>query len=103
MMVVLPSVMEKLPPTSYIRMIDIWLIVGQLLPFLQVAILTVREAVASDTALINHHGFGRSLPQLSYCSIHKVISNMLERLEAGKSPSMMRSFCLALGWSSWTG
>ena len=59
MMVVLPSVMEKLPPTSYIRMVDVWLIVCQMLPFLQVAILTIREAVADDTAVINHHGFGR--------------------------------------------
>ena len=52
--------MEKLPPTSYIRMVDIWLIVCQVLPFLQVAILTIREAMADDTAIINHHGFGRS-------------------------------------------
>ena len=51
--------MEKLPPTSYIRMVDVWLIVCQVLPFLQVAILTIREAVADDTAVINHHGFGR--------------------------------------------
>ena len=51
--------MEKLPPTSYIRMVDVWLIVCQMLPFLQVAILTIREAVADDTAVINHHGFGR--------------------------------------------
>ena len=53
------SVMEKLPPTSYIRMIDIWLIVGQLLPFLEVALLTVKETILDDTATINHHGFGR--------------------------------------------
>ena len=53
--------MEKLPPTSYIRMVDVWLIVCQMLPFLQVAILTIREAVADDTAVINHHGFGRDV------------------------------------------
>ena len=52
--------MEKLPPTSYIRMVDIWLIVCQALPFLQVAILTIREAMSDDTALVNHHGFARS-------------------------------------------
>ena len=38
------SVMEKLPLTSYIRMVDIWLIYGQLVPFLQVALVSVREA-----------------------------------------------------------
>ena len=30
------SVMEKLPVTSYIRLVDIWLIFGQLIPFMQV-------------------------------------------------------------------
>ena len=30
------SVMEKLPVTSYIRLVDIWLIFGQLMPFIQV-------------------------------------------------------------------
>ena len=38
------SVMEKLPHTSYIRMVDIWLIYGQLVPFFLVALVTVREA-----------------------------------------------------------
>ena len=30
------SVMEKLPVTSYIRLVDVWLIFGQLVPFIQV-------------------------------------------------------------------
>ena len=38
------SVMEKLPQTSYVRMVDIWLIFGQLLPFLQVVITTFKES-----------------------------------------------------------
>ena len=29
------SVMEKLPSTSYVRLVDIWLIFGQLIPFIQ--------------------------------------------------------------------
>ena len=37
------SVMEKLPQTSYIRMVDIWLIYGQLFPFLQVILVTFIE------------------------------------------------------------
>ena len=28
--------MEKLPVTSYIRLVDIWLIFGQLIPFMEV-------------------------------------------------------------------
>ena len=31
------SVMEKLPATSYVRLVDIWLIFGQLMPFIQVS------------------------------------------------------------------
>ena len=38
------SVMEKLPQTSYIRLVDIWLILGQLFPFLQVIIATFLES-----------------------------------------------------------
>ena len=30
------SVMDKLPVTSYIRLVDIWLIFGQLIPFIEV-------------------------------------------------------------------
>ena len=30
------SVMEKLPATSYVRLVDIWLIFVQLYPFIQV-------------------------------------------------------------------
>jgi hypothetical protein len=29
--------MEKLPPTSYVRMVDVWLIFGQLIPFVEVS------------------------------------------------------------------
>ena len=32
------SVMGKLPATSYVRLVDIWLIFGQLMPFIQVFI-----------------------------------------------------------------
>ena len=38
------SVMEKLPQTSYIRLVDIWLILGQLFPFLQVIFATFLES-----------------------------------------------------------
>ena len=37
------SVMEKLPQTSYIRMVDVWLIYGQLFPFLEVVLVTYVE------------------------------------------------------------
>merc|ERR1712117_551497 len=37
------SKMESLPPTSDIKMIDIWLILCQLAPFVQVVLLTAME------------------------------------------------------------
>ena len=42
------SVMEKLPPTSYIKMVDVWLIVGQLVPFTEVVVLTAMEFFRED-------------------------------------------------------
>ena len=35
------SVMEKLPVTSYVRLVDIWLIFGQLIPFIEVTTLYI--------------------------------------------------------------
>ena len=32
------SVMEKLPSTAYVKMVDIWLIFGQLIPFIEVCL-----------------------------------------------------------------
>ena len=49
------SVMEKLPPTSYVRLVDIWLINGQLVPFIEVILLTALELQRGATS-INHHG-----------------------------------------------
>ena len=51
------SVMEKLPSTSYIRMVDIWLIFGQLIPFVEVVLLTFQEAYRNnEEQRVNHHG-----------------------------------------------
>ena len=78
------SVMDKLPPTSYIRMVDIWLIFVQLYPFIQEkALLSLRnkrilnrlqilylQVVLStiielnvEEEFTNDHGFRRSVPQ----------------------------------------
>ena len=42
------SKMEGLPPTSDIKMIDIWLILCQLVPFTQVVLLTAMEYLRKD-------------------------------------------------------
>ena len=45
------SKMESLPPASDIRMIDVWLILAQLLPFIEVVLLTAMEFFR-DTEII---------------------------------------------------
>ena len=42
------SVMEKLPLTSYPKMIDVWLIICQLVPFSEVVLLTAIEYLRTD-------------------------------------------------------
>ena len=37
------SVMDKLPPVSYLRLVDIWLISIQIIPFTMVILLTFIE------------------------------------------------------------
>ena len=39
------SVMQMLPATAYVKMIDIWLIFGQLVPFAEVVLLTAMEYI----------------------------------------------------------
>ena len=43
------SKMESLPPTSDIKMIDIWLILCQLVPFSQVVLLTIMEYLREES------------------------------------------------------
>ena len=58
------SKMEGLPPTSDIKMIDIWLILCQLVPFAEVVLLTAIEYYRPDDTpekTINHHGTMRTV------------------------------------------
>ena len=62
--------MEKLPPTSYVRMVDIWLICAQIIPFIEVILLTAMEHF-NDPSVVNHHGQARKLntqPQVNGAS-----------------------------------
>ena len=45
------SKMEKLPPTSDVKMIDIWLIFCQLVPFAEVVLATALEYLRDDDSL----------------------------------------------------
>ena len=54
--------MEKLPATSYVRLVDIWLISIQLVPFLLVTMTTASELFMDekpDESYTNHHGMAR--------------------------------------------
>ena len=70
--------MEKLPPTSYVRLVDIWLICGQLVPFIEVILITLREHYNEENDEINHHGFARRLsfiPQVGFLFLATYIKN----------------------------
>ena len=51
------SVSQSLPPTAYVKMIDIWLIFTQMIPFMEVLLHTWMDShrVSADRD-INHHG-----------------------------------------------
>ena len=53
--------MAKLPATSYVRMVDIWLIFTQLYPFLEVVLYTIIE-LYNEEDFTNHHGFKKDIP-----------------------------------------
>ena len=54
--------MAKLPATSYVRMVDIWLIFTQLYPFVEVVLFTIIE-LYNEVEFTNHHGFKRNIPE----------------------------------------
>ena len=60
--------MEKLPSTSYVRLVDIWLIFGQLIPFTEVILLTLMELYNEEDDEINHHGRVRKVGPISQVS-----------------------------------
>ena len=49
------SKMEGLPPTSDIKMIDIWLILCQMVPFAEVVLLTAMEYFREDDSPEEHN------------------------------------------------
>ena len=51
------SVSSNLPTTSYVKMIDIWLLGSLLLPFAEVLLHTFMDSLRNDyDREINHHG-----------------------------------------------
>ena len=66
------SKMEGLPPTSDTKMIDIWLIICQLVPFAEVVLLTaieyVREDETTDSQVPDHFSCHTDIAKFSGCS-----------------------------------
>ena len=51
------SVSGSLPPTAYVKMIDVWLIFSQLIPFSEVLLHTFMDCMRNEHERdINHHG-----------------------------------------------
>ena len=51
------SVSGKLPPTAYVKMVDIWLIFSQMVPFTEVLLHTFMDCMREEEDReVNHHG-----------------------------------------------
>ena len=46
------SISSKLPPTSYIKFIDIWLLYGLLIPFIILILLVLIEHLPSESSVV---------------------------------------------------
>ena len=58
------SVSNYLPPTAYVKMIDIWLIFSQLIPFIEVLLHTFMDCMRTEGGReINHHGVTRKIDE----------------------------------------
>ena len=96
------SKMESLPPTSDIKMIDVWLILCQLVPFIEAVMLTAIEYhretdhadlvnLGSKTRRANSKLFGKLSQKLeivggiTLCSLHKYFQPELIFTAAGTS------------------
>ena len=54
------SVSSKLPPTSYIKLIDVWLLFGLILPFFIVILLVTIEHMPNSTLNVVRVDSGKS-------------------------------------------
>ena len=77
--------MKKLPPTSYVRLVNIWLICGQLIPFIEVILITLRELYNEEDNEINHHGVVRRvpfIPQVSFLFLAQQVKKIEDTSKA---------------------
>ena len=62
------SVSKSLPPTAYVKMIDIWLIFSQLIPFAEV--ITSRVDIATNLNSSNTQTIKRVIPTSNSSDLH---------------------------------
>ena len=78
------AVMDKLPSTAYVKLVDYWLIFGQIIPFTEVVLLTAMEFIREgdgsgeeETQTVNHHGEERVV-QLSNYNLESGSGNVVK-------------------------
>ena len=72
MTTIFTGVSDSLPETAYVKLIDVWLIFGQMIPFLEVILLTVLEALRKeDESRTDQHEEERVV-EISKVSVVKV-------------------------------
>ena len=55
---------ETLPTTAYVKHIDIWLIMGQLIPFIEVIIITLQEFLIEESSIKKYNTTNDQMPIL---------------------------------------
>ena len=67
--------MGKLPATSYVRLVDIWLIFVQLYPFIEVVLFTIIEMHIEEEITNNHGRLKRFVPEAKkeVCTFSKIM------------------------------
>ena len=71
--------MGKLPATSYVRLVDIWLIFVQLYPFIEVVLFTIIEMHIEEEITNNHGRLKRFVPEAKkeVCTFSKNVFNTI--------------------------
>ena len=90
------SKMEGLPPTSDIKMIDIWLVLCQMVPFAEVVLLTAMEYHRKDKAEEKKRKKKKSQKnKLSNCALINIVSEIdnQDQEKRGGTPLQMSMEC----------
>ena len=83
------SKMEGLPTTSYTKMIDFWLILCQLVPFIEVVLITAAENLRDDTEDIGKRSFEfRSKTSIKTSLVHVSTNDITRQTPPAKQKEL---------------